>query len=253
MRKFLHFLGFSTVNTYIGTISCKAGCNNGNGNAIVCNCNLKIVADSVTFNEKNELIFVNKTFNLETETEAFKSYTKTNTDMEELNPANLIDSDNKVIHIYKLKVGYSPSEYNCFKYNDKIYVLKEDQGRYLIPIVEKSNDNSFKEKIDWVCVIGSDKDEKNNKDEMNYFLLKKKFEDNKKNALILDNFISKNKFKTKKLIYKATILDEEKEKETLKQNNGTITINNIQINIGTINNINNTQNIQQDVKILNKK
>lgn len=251
MKKYIPFLGFSIVNTYIGIISCKAGCNNGNNNAIVCNCNFKIVADSVTFNENGELIFVNKTFNLETETEAFKSYTKTNTDMEELDPSNLIDSDNKVIHIYKLKVGYSPSEYNCFKYNDKIYVLKEDQGRYLLPIVEKNNDKGFKEKIDWVCVIGSDKEEKTQK--QNYFLLKKKFEDNKSKALILDDFISKNKFKGKKEKMDVTILDEEKEKETLKQNNGTISINNIQINIGTINNINNTQNIQQDVKILNKK
>lgn len=241
MKKFLPFLVVAIENI-------KCNTNEQKGMAM-CMCQCNVIADSVTFNENGELIFVNRTFNLETETEAFKSYTKTNTDMEELNPANLIDSDNKVIHIYKLKVGYSPSEYNCFKYNDKIYVLKEDQGRYLIPIVEKSNDNSFKEKIDWVCVIGSDKDEKTQK--QNYFLLKKKFEDNKSKALILDDFISKNKFKGKKEKMEVTILDEEKEKENLNKNNGTITINNIQINIGTINNINNTQNIQQDIKILN--
>lgn len=215
-----------------------------------CLCQCNVVADSVTFNENGELIFVNKTFNLETETKAFETYTKTNTDMEDLNPVNLIDSDNNVIHMYKLKVGYSPSEYNCFKYNGTIYVLKEDQGRYLLPIAERSNDKSFKENIDWVCVIGSDKNEGDQK--QNYFLLKKKFEDNKNKALILDDFISKNKFKGKTEKMQITIFDEEKEKEKLNKNSGTITINNIQINIGAINTINQTQNKTQSITVYKK-
>ena len=216
----------------------------------MCLCQCNVVADSITFNENGELIFVNKTFNLETETKAFESYTKTNTDMEVLNPDNLKDSDKNVIHIYNLKVGYSPNEYSCFKYNGTIYVLKEDQGRYLLPIAERSNDKSFKEKIDWVCVIGSDKDGKDQK--QNYFLLKQKFENNKNKALILDDFISKNKFKGKTEKMQVTIFDEEKEKEKLKQNQGTITINNIQINIGAINTINQTQNKTQSITVYKK-
>ena len=239
MKKFLPLFQISIINTYIGTISCKAGCTSG---PITCNCNFKFVADSVTFNENNELIFVNKTFNLEKETEAFQSYTKTNTDMEELNPSNLINNDNEMIHLYILKVGYSPNCYYCFKYNDKIYILKEENGKYLLPIAEKNNDKSFKETINCVCVLGND----NNK----FFLLKKKFENKISKALVLDDFISNYKYKSKKEKMQVTILDEEKEKENLKRNNGIITINNIQINIGTINNINNTQNISQNINIV---
>jgi len=247
MKKFLPFLGFSIVNTYIGTISCKAGCT-ADGNTINCNCNFSLPADSVTFNENNELIFVNKTFNIQSETANFQNYTKTSTNMEVLNPVNLQDDGNNrgKIYLYILKVGYSPDgKYFCFKYDNKIYILREDNGKYLLPIAERSKEG-FNKNIDWVCILGHDSDK--------YFLLKKKFEDNKDKALILDDFISTNKFKSKNIDKEVTIIDEEKEKESLKQNNGTITINNnIQINIGTINNINNTQNIQQDVKILNNK
>ena len=215
-----------------------------------CLCQCNIIADKVIFKEDGELVFVNSKFNFTKEDEAFESYTKLNPDMEELNPDNLKDSDKNVIHIYKLKVGYSPSEYHCFKNNGIIYVLKEDQGRYLLPIAERSNNNSFKENIDWVCVIGSDKDESNQK--QNYFIIKKKFEDNKRKALTLDDFISKNKFKSKKEKMEVTIIDEEKAKEAENSSNKIITINNISINLGTIKNVNQTQNKTQNITVYKK-
>ena len=204
MKKYLPLLGVTIVNVK---------CNNSEQNrTTVCTSQSSLIANSVTFNDKGELIFVNNTFNPEGEITAFKSYTETTPDMEVLNPSNLKNNDNEGIHIYKLKVGYSPSEYHCFKYNDKIYVIKEDQGRYLLPIVERGEQNSLKGNIDWVCVIGSDKD---NDNKQNYFLLKKKFEDNKKNALVLNDFISKYKFKGKSEKMAITIIDEDKEKEKL--------------------------------------
>ena len=222
----------------------------GNNQAIGgCVCKCSVNANKVTFSEKGELIFVNEVFNLESETKDFASYTKLTPTMEELDSSKLKNSTKNSIYLYDLKVGYSPNGYCCFKYNDIIYVIKEDQGRYLLPIAEKEN-NSFKEKIDWVCIIGSDK---GNDNKQHYFLLKKKFEDNKKNALTLDDFISKNKFKSRDEKMKITIIDEEKQKEAESSSNNIITVNSIQINIGAINTINDIKNIQQDVKILNKK
>ena len=210
-----------------------------------CTSKCSINANKVTFSEKGELIFVNEVFNFDEETDKFKSYTETNTNMEKLNPVNLQDDSNnrEKIYLYILKVGYSPDgKYFCFKYDNKIYILREDNGKYLLPIAKRNNDKSFDRNIDWVCILGHDNDQ--------YFLLKKKFEDNKENALILDNFISTNKFKSKTIDKEVTIIDENKENETLKQNNGTITINNIQINIGTINNISQTKNMTQQISIV---
>lgn len=244
MKKYIQYYHFIIIDIFC-TISCKAGCTS-DGNTINCNCNLNLPADSVTFNNEGELIFVNSKFNLQGETDKFQNYTETNTNMEVLNPVNLQDDGNnrEKIYLYILKVGYSPvGKYFCFKYDNKIYILREDNGKYLLPIAKRNNDKSFDRNIDWVCILGHDNNQ--------YFLLKKKFEDNKENALILDNFISTNKFKSKTIDKEVTILDENKEKESLKQNNGTITINNIQINIGTINNISNIQNVQQTIQILN--
>ena len=246
MKKYLQYYRFIIIDIFC-TISCKAGCT-ADGNTINCNCNLSLPADSVTFNNDGELIFVNSKFNFEKETEHFQNYTKTSTNMEELNPVNLQDDGNnrKKIYLYILKVGYSPiGKYYCFKYDNKIYILREDNGKYLLPIAKRNNDKSFDKNIDWVCILGHD----NNL----YFLLIQKFEDNKDKALILDDFISTNKFKSKDIDKEVTILDEKnKENESLNKNNGTITINDIHINIGTINNINSTQNISQSINIVKK-
>jgi len=212
-----------------------------------CLCQCSVIANKVTFNEEGELIFVNEVFNFETETDKFKSYTETNTNMKNLNTVKLKDDgDNREkIYLYILKVGYSPiGKYFCFKYGNIIYILREDNGKYLLPVVKRGKEG-FERNIEWVCILGHDSDQ--------YFLLKKKFEDNKNNALVLDDFISTNKFTSRNIDKEVTIIDENKEKENLGKNNGTITINNnIQINIGTINSIIQTNTEKQQINIVKK-